>query len=162
MNKVCLIDKKKYILDINRSHLNLILNDTHKIKIGWFDVKICKLVYNNIYLKLYNEESYILEQYNQNNIKSIYLEIDKSIKNLFFDLKVGELIINNQDIEDDSECCICFESNKNDEEIVQLKCCNNVLHLECLIQHWKSNYTYKCPLCRDTKCLFCFGECSIV
>ena len=42
------------------------------------------------------------------------------------------------------ECPICFEELSNTTTRVTTECCNNVLHLDCLIK-----CDYKCPFCRN-------------
>ena len=75
-----------------------------------------------------------------------YRNIKSRIDKLHYDVNVGDLIIDG----DKCDCSICLNENKKDN-IIELKCCNNVFHLECYTTYVKSRVAYSCPICRNDK-----------
>lgn len=57
--------------------------------------------------------------------------------------------------EDDTEyCCICI--NTIEDEFIKLKCCNQSIHENCIIEYIINinNDIYKCPICRNQMQLY--------
>lgn len=140
-------------IKINRTTIIIISSIKHII--SFFDLKYYNIENNKLCLYLYNNTKIYIKG---NNIKNIYDKINEKIKNLNYDFKICDLIINNNNnICKDFICSICLDNNKN-IDIVKLKCCNNYLHYKCYLEFLKSNKIMKCPLCRNTKCPICLGK----
>ena len=76
----------------------------------------------------------------------LYNNIHGNIKKLRYDIKIGNLVIDNKEIiNSDWECSICLE-NCQQEDLIQLKCCNSIYHRSCMDKYWKTNSKIKCPL----------------
>jgi hypothetical protein len=65
------------------------------------------------------------------------------------DINIDNKFIEDTSIDKESECPICFDQLKKDDNVV-LKCpdCLNCIHSECVTK-WLS-YNKNCPLCRST------------
>tara|TARA_Y100000591_G_C21746239_1_gene652134 strand:- start:4 stop:465 length:462 start_codon:yes stop_codon:yes gene_type:complete len=127
-----------------------IKNHTFEKTLGFFDIRY--YIYDN---KLFIEDNYNTNLIiSGNNAKLLYKTIKKKMSNLRYEIKLSDLIINN-DKNIDFQCIICLE-NKN-TDIIKLKCCNNILHYNCYLNYVKTIDDYRCPICRNDECPICFG-----
>ena len=128
----------------------ILKNNTFEKTLGFFDIRY--FIYDN---KLFIEDNYNTNLIiSGNNIKLLYKTIKKYMSNLRYEIKLSDLIINN-DKNIDFQCIICLE-NKN-TDIIKLKCCNNILHYNCYLNYVKTIDDYRCPICRNDECPICFG-----
>ena len=49
-------------------------------------------------------------------------------------------------VDSDNECCICLESNENDDCFGKLPC-NHIFHVTCIFR-WVNKNHVTCPVCR--------------
>ena len=54
--------------------------------------------------------------------------------------------------------CNLFGRKYKNEDIVKLKCCNNLLHYKCYFNYLKNSKLYNCPLCRNKECPIYLGK----
>lgn len=145
----CIYNNQISYFIIKRTSIT-IKNDTFEKILGFFDIRY--FIYDN---RLFIEDNYNTNLIiSGNNIKILYKTISKYINNLRYEIKLSDLIINN-DKNIDFQCIICLE-NKN-TDIIKLKCCNNILHYNCYLNYVKTIDDYRCPICRNDECPICFG-----
>ena len=139
---VCFIENEQYVATPKRTYL-LLDNIINIIKISYHDLSSIKA--NNNKLTLYSKigSNIIITS---SNIKNLYRHIKSNVDKLHYDVNIGDLIIDT----DKCSCSICLDENKKDN-IIQLKCCNNVFHLKCYTAYVKSRIDYSCPICRNDK-----------
>ena len=136
---------------IHRTFIEII-NSDKQIKIGFFDMMACYIQANKLIIKTkYLDDILIIG----NNKQLILNKISVNITNLKYDVKTSDLIINTNE---DFTCAICLEENKKNNDIIKLKCCENLLHHKCFLDYLKNNILYKCPLCRNKECPLCLGN----
>ena len=156
----CFINKEQYIADVRRTYLYL-SNFDNEIKVSWFDIKENYVRSNKLIIKQKPKPSMITIE--GDNAIMLYNKMEKGITDLRYDIRIGNLVIDNKEIvNNDWECTICLE-NHQQQDLIQLLCCKSIYHRECIHSYWKTNNKNKCPLCRNTKCPFCLdlgeGKC---
>ena len=153
MNKEyeCIINGIYGKIIIYRTYIKCIYNSIN-IKIGFFDIIVCNIINNKLVIKTEYFNDILITS---NNKKKIFNNILINIGNLKYDMKISDLIVDNKEI---FTCAICLEENTKQNEIVKLKCCNNLLHYKCYLEYLKNSKLYNCPLCRNIKCPICLGK----
>jgi len=136
-----------YMIDINED-----LIDNVRIYVFNFDRAInneLNLMSNNdpSFSLLINRISHLISNYssddNQNeNQEDIKITVEEDAINKLPMVKIGT-----KEIEENTNCSICMEPFKIEEEATQLQC-YHLYHPECIKSHLL-NYDYKCPLCRS-------------
>ena len=146
----CLLNNKVHDFIIKRTCI-IIKNLNYEKIIGFFDIKyyICN---NNLIIKDNYHTNLIITG---NNIHILHKTINKYMNNLRYDIRITDLIIDNID-NSDFQCIICLE-HKN-TNVIQLKCCNNMLHYCCYLDYLKNIDNYRCPICRNEECPVCLGN----
>lgn len=147
----CIINDINGKIIIYRTYIECIYN-SRNIKIGFFDIILCNIIRYKLVIKTEYLNDIIITS---NNKRKILNNILKNIANLKYDVKIGDLIIDNDEI---FTCTICLEENTKNQDIVKLKCCNNLLHYKCYIEYLKNTKLYNCPLCRNKECPICLGN----
>lgn len=139
---VCFIENEEYIATPKRTYL-LLDNIINIIKISYHDLATIKTNKNKLILYFKIGPNIIITS---SNAANLYRHIKSRIDKLHYDVHIGDLIIDG----DKCDCSICLNEHKKDN-IIELKCCNNVFHLECYTTYVKSRVAYSCPICRNDK-----------
>ena len=148
----CYIKNINYDCTIKRSYIEF-KNNNNKLILSFFDITQCKLVKNVLIIKVKNIKKLLF--INSNRINGIYDSIKTSIYNLNMELNLPELLTNKK-MHKDWICSICLDNNNNCE-LVEMRCCKNYFHFNCILTFVKSNKLFNCPICRNSRCILCLG-----
>tara|TARA_B100001173_G_scaffold295102_1_gene289577 strand:- start:571 stop:1035 length:465 start_codon:yes stop_codon:yes gene_type:complete len=149
----CYIKNINYDCTIKRSYIQF-KNNNNKLIVSFFDITQCKLVKNVLIIKAKNIKKLLF--INSNRINGIYDSIKTSIYNLNMELNLPELITDKK-MHKDWICNICLDNNIN-SDIVEMRCCKNNFHFNCILAFVKSNKLFNCPMCRNNRCILCLGK----
>lgn len=72
------------------------------------------------------------------------------------ELNLPELITDKK-MHKDWICNICLDNNIN-SDIVEMRCCKNNFHFNCILAFVKSNKLFNCPMCRNNRCILCLRK----
>lgn len=146
---------KTYNYIVKRTFIEFIrkIYDNKKIIISYFDIEKFNLINNN-YLTIDTKQNKVIT-IKGNKSQDIYNKIKYAIYMLRIDFKIGELVTDKKP-ENDWICNICLENNHND--LIELRCCKNILHKSCFYTFLQNNKLFNCPICRNTKCILCLGK----
>ena len=148
----CFIENINYDCIIKRTSVEF-KNKNNKLIIGFFDIKTYNLINNILIINLKCKNIFHITS---NNLIKIYNHLRSNIYNLNIEINLPELLVNEK-ISNDWLCNICLD-NTNNNDIVQVRCCKNYLHFDCLLNFIKSNKLFNCPICRNNRCILCLGK----
>jgi len=148
----CYIKNINYDCTIKRSYIQF-KNNNNKLIVSFFDITQCKLTKKVLIIKAKNIKKLLF--INSNRINGIYDSIKTNIYNLNMELNLPELITDKK-MNNDWICNICLDNNNNCD-IVEMRCCKNNFHFNCILDFVKSNKLFNCPMCRNNRCILCLG-----
>lgn len=149
----CYIKNINYDCTIKRSYIEF-KNNNNQFIVSFFDITHCRLVKDILIIKTKSIKNFVYIK--SNKIKNIYDNIKTNIYNFNMELNVPELITNKK-MKKDWICNICLDNNIN-SDIVEMRCCKNNFHFNCILAFVKSNKLFNCPMCRNNRCILCLGK----
>lgn len=149
----CYIKNINYDCRIKRSYIEF-KNKNNKLIISFFDITQCILVKDILIIKTNSIKNFIYIK--SNKIKNIYDNIKTNVYNFNMELNLPDLLTNKK-MKNDWICNICLDNNIN-SDIVEMRCCKNNFHFNCILAFVKSNKLFNCPMCRNNRCILCLGK----
>lgn len=149
----CYIKNINYNCKVKRSYIEF-KNNNNQFIVSFFDITHCRLVKDILLIKTKSIKNLLYIK--SNKIKNIYDNIKTNIYNFNMELNVPELITNKK-MHKDWICNICLDNNIN-SDIVEMRCCKNNFHFNCILAFVKSNKLFNCPMCRNNRCILCLGK----
>jgi len=105
--------------------------------------EICSDIIIPTIIKILNSNQIDTDEIQTSTIEQWYLEQEKKPK------PASEDIINQFKVKkiETTNGHGCFCGDENNKEVIKLECCNNFVHLDCILKWFETNNT--CPYCRE-------------